>query len=69
MSERVIVRRVGTCAHCGLAVLLRVRRYRFLAAREASCPCGATVIRAGFFAAARMGRRAIELHDEGGQGT
>jgi hypothetical protein len=52
--DRVIVRRVGTCAHCGGAVLLRVRVYRVLCSREARCACGATVIRPSFFAAARM---------------
>jgi hypothetical protein len=48
--EREVVRRVGTCSHCGGAVLLRVKALPVGRSREARCSCGATVISPGFFA-------------------
>lgn len=47
-----VTRVVGVCGHCGGNVLLRVR-HGFPVERSASCGCGATVIPAGFFRAAR----------------
>jgi hypothetical protein len=64
--ERDVVRRVGTCSHCGGAVLLRVKALPVGRSREARCSCGATVISPGFFAAARLARKGHD--DEGGQG-
>lgn len=47
-----IARVVGTCAHCrGDVILTRGK----LGTREASCPCGATVIPVSFFQG--LGRR------------
>jgi hypothetical protein len=48
---------VGTCAHCGTAVLLRVKALPVGRSREAQCSCGATVISPGFFALARLARK------------
>lgn len=47
-----VMRVVGVCSHCGGNVLLRVQ-HGLPVEREASCPCGSTVIPAGFFRAAR----------------
>jgi hypothetical protein len=59
--ERVTA--VGTCAHCGTAVLLRVKALPVGRSREARRSCGATVISPGFFALARLARKG---HDDEG---
>lgn len=42
-------RPVGVCSHCAGAVLLTVTHVGLAVERDASCGCGATRVRSGFF--------------------